>query len=169
MLCEDRQQHLACWVVFLRPQRRRHHWSAWDWYGLSLSQFFAFLTYAIPITGKTLFQLYFLIHLLQRKQSVLFSWNGDEVFLFHLGKAYHAPNVTQMSAEFLPRPRAPVFLWSLFDVYAPVPPAPIFVRTGFHPVQTASPDPRRYKDWRKEKLAITIGFPSWTEEELFQG
>ena len=50
-----------------------------------------------------------------------------------------------------------VFMWSLFDIHKHQEPDLIFIRSPCLPVQTASPDPIRFKTWQKESRPICMG------------
>ncbi|KAF8522170.1 hypothetical protein BU17DRAFT_64501 [Hysterangium stoloniferum] len=120
----------------------------------------------IVFLGKTLFLFYLLVRLLQQKQNVLFSLDGSQLFLFFHDTVYSA------MAGMSPTPPTPkssspdVFIWSLFDISArQEPPFPLLSYHCF-PVQTASPDPVRFKIWTKETKPLIAGLPLWTREEL---
>ncbi|KAF8525778.1 hypothetical protein BU17DRAFT_62351 [Hysterangium stoloniferum] len=120
----------------------------------------------IVFLGKTLFLFYLLVRLLQQKQNVLFSLDGRQLFLFFHDAVYLA----KAGMDPIPptaKPLSPnVFIWSLFDISArQEPPFPLLSCYCF-PVQTASPDPVRYKIWTKETTALIAGLPLWTREEL---
>jgi hypothetical protein len=100
--------------------------------------------------GKTLFLYYLLVRLLQRKQVVLFSPNGERLYLFYHNEVY-AVEMTALG-ETLPNPisdSSNVFIWSLFDIQQPIEPTSPLVTYPCLPVQTASPNPIRYKIWDK--------------------
>ena len=126
---------------------------------------------SIVYEGKTLFNFYLLVRLLQRNQVVLFSLDGNLLRLFYFGKVYQAfaPDVEDK----LPTPKSSsgvrVFIWSLFDIAKKDEPMRYLYNLPCCPVQTASPDPIRYKTWRKERRPLTVGLPVWTRAELAQG
>ncbi|KIL59542.1 hypothetical protein M378DRAFT_169206 [Amanita muscaria Koide BX008] len=122
-----------------------------------------------PGIGKTLFLYYLLIRLLQRKQVVLFSPDGEALYLFYHDQVY-STRVGSID-ESLPLPlfNSNVFIWSLFDIRKPNEPERFLVTYPCLPVQTASPDPIRYKIWNKERMPLRTGLPLWTRDELARG
>jgi len=125
--------------------------------------------------GKTTFLYYLLVRLLQRKQIVVFSIDGEELFFFHHDNVYTA-DVTGLkileSTLRLPQPkssRSDIFIWSLFDIKKRDEPDNLFVLQPCLPVQTASPDPSRYKIWVKYRDPLLTGLTLWTRDELAQG
>ena len=125
---------------------------------------------SILFKGKTLFNLYLLIRLLQRKQVVLFSPDGRTVYLFYHNEVYKA-RMVDLERDFLPIPipSSKAFIWSLFDIRKPEEPELFMVSHPCFPVQTALPDPIRYHTWRKKRDPLLTGLPLWTREELVQG
>ena len=124
------------------------------------------------VEGKSLFQYYLLVRLLQRKQIVLFSMDGERLYLFYHDKVYTASMVTRAIDMRLPQPKSwssNVFIWSLFDIRERNEPEMFLVLPPSLPVQTASPDSIRYKIWNKERTPLFTGLPLWTREELSQG
>lgn len=124
--------------------------------------------------GKTLFLYYLLVRLLQRKQVVLFSLNGERLYLFFHNEVYTVSvmTLTQAIDVSLPIPisySSKVFIWSLFDIRQPREPESFLVTYPCLPVQTASPNPIRYKIWNKEHSPLLTGLPLWTRDELAQG
>lgn len=118
-----------------------------------------------PGIGKTLFQYYLLVRLLQYKQVVLFSMDGARVFLFYHDRVYTATTASLADAqreEQFPLPKllsSKVFLWSLFDIKGKNEPQRFLVQRPCLPVQTASLDPSRYKTWDKERTPLLTGLP----------
>ena len=109
--------------------------------------------------GKTLFLYYLLIWLLEWKQVVLFY--HDQVYYRVRGIDVLLPQPISNSSN--------VFIWSLFDIRKPNEPEMFFVTYPCLPVQTASPNPIRYKIWNKEQMPLRTGLPLWTRDELAQG
>lgn len=139
--------------------------------GTSFSHFCYYNT-KIVFEGKTLFQYYILVRLLQRKQVVLFSLDGEKLFLFYHDKVYTPEPTSVLSSLQLPRSKpssSDVFVWSLFDINQRSEPRQLLFNECCFPVQTASPDPIRYKGWVKTRSALVIGLPLWTYDELLQG
>ena len=123
----------------------------------------------IVFEGKTLFLYYLLIRLLQRKQVVLFSPDGEALYLFYHDQAYYRVGGID---ESLPQPisnSSNVFIWSLFDIHEPKEPKRFLVTYPCLPVQTASLNPIRYKIWNKERMPLRTGLPLWTRDELARG
>ena len=114
---------------------------------------------------------FFVIRLLQRKQIVLFSADGISVFLFYRGEVYYSSTPALLMSESpLPQPKSSkVFIWSIFDIAKMEEPASFFFSPPCLPVQTASPNPERYKIWAKECRPMRIGMPLWTHRELGLG
>ncbi|KAJ3497409.1 hypothetical protein NLJ89_g10352 [Agrocybe chaxingu] len=128
-----------------------------------------------PGIGKTLFQYYLLVRLLQQKQLVLFSLDGEWLYLFYHHGVYTVTMPTLAAVQpglQLPEPTSMssnVFIWSLFDIQKREEPDLLFVTQPCLPVQTASPDPCRYKIWDKERSPLLAGLPLWSRDELAQG
>ena len=128
-----------------------------------------------PGTGKTLFNYYLLVRLLQLKQVVLFSPDGDVVYLFYGNEVFTVGMGVLASQGIdvpLPRPisrSSNVFIWTLFDIRDTKGPAKFLTAYPCFPVQTASPNPVRYATWEKERFALLTGLPLWSREELAQG
>ena len=119
--------------------------------------------------GKTLFNYYLLVRLLQQKQVILFSPDGEEVFLFYHNEVYTL-RMEALSAYMLPQPIfSDVFIWSLFDIREAREPKKFLVNYPCFPVQVTSPNPIRYKVWDKERMPLRTGLPLWTRDELAQG
>ncbi|KAF8513262.1 hypothetical protein BU17DRAFT_68876 [Hysterangium stoloniferum] len=122
-----------------------------------------------PGTGKTLFLYYLLVRLLQQKQIVLFSLGDHELFLFFHDAVYSA-NPRMHPSPPTPKSSSPdVFIWSLVDISVRQESQwPLLSRHCF-PVLTASPDPIQYRTWMKGIMALIVGLPLWTREELSLG
>jgi hypothetical protein len=127
--------------------------------------------------GKTLFLYYLLVRLLQRKQVILFSPDGERLYLFYHNEVYmvgmKALAIKGIEVS-LPGPNPisnflNVFIWFLFDIHKPKEPKMFLVTSPCLPVQTASPNPIRYKIWDKKKIPLCTGLPLWTCDELVQG
>ncbi len=122
--------------------------------------------------GKTLFLIYFLVRLLQLKQVVLFTLDGERLYLFYHGRVYttYIPQLNAIQPELqLPEPKtSKVFIWSLFDVREKQEPKQLLFKPPCIPVQTASPDPIRFKMWVRDRDPLRVGLPLWTREELAQ-
>ncbi|KAF8802999.1 hypothetical protein BYT27DRAFT_7196147 [Phlegmacium glaucopus] len=124
-----------------------------------------------PGIGKTLFQYYLLIRLLQLKQVVLFTLNGEDLLLFYHNEVHQAV-LGDIRREVLPQAKSQssnIFIWSLFDIEGQNEPKGILVRPPCLPVQTASPNPSRYKTWYKERAPLFTALPLWTHDELMKG
>ncbi|KAF8803006.1 hypothetical protein BYT27DRAFT_7196153 [Phlegmacium glaucopus] len=124
-----------------------------------------------PGIGKTLFQYYLLIRLLQLKQVVLFTLDGEDLLLFYHDAVYQGV-LGDIRREVLPEAKSPssnIFIWSLFDIEGQNEPETILVQAPCLPVQTASPNPSRYKTWYKERAPLLTALPLWTHDELMKG
>ena len=73
--------------------------------------------------GKNTFQCYLLVQLLQQKQVVLFSQDGEELYLFYHGTVYTVYIMVlatvQRDLQFpthKSQSSSEVFIWSLFDI-----------------------------------------------------
>ena len=119
--------------------------------------------------GKTLFLYYLLVRLLQRKQVVLFSPKGEELYLFYHNVVYTADMGPRVSLPNATSNFSNVFIWSLFDIRKTEEPWSFLITYPCLPVQTTSPKPSRYKTWRKEQMPLLTGLPLWTRDELAQG
>ena len=131
---------------------------------------FTFKIVKLSLTkGKTLFQYYLLSRLLQWKQVVLFSIHGDDHLLFYHNKVYIASR-NDVSGRNIPRPKSrKFFMWSLLDMRNFEEPRAYMVDSPCFPVQTASPNPIRYRNFLKNNMPILTGLPLWTREELARG
>lgn len=128
---------------------------------------------SIVFEGKTLFNYYLLVRLLQRKQVILFSPDGEVVYLFYFNEVYtvsmNGLSVPGVGVSY-PHPiSSDSFIWSLFDIHEKKEPARFMVSYPCCPVQTVSPDPTRYRTWQKEGLPLFTGLPLWTRDELAEG
>jgi hypothetical protein len=124
----------------------------------------------IVFEGKTLFLYYLLVRLLQLKQVVLFSPNGKELYLFYHDQVYHRVGDINFFDTSFPQPKfSKIFIWSLFDIRAEKEPERFLVTYPCFPVQTTSPNPIRYKIWKKERMPLCFGLPLWTRDELARG
>jgi len=125
--------------------------------------------------GKTLFLIDLLVRLLQLQQVVLFTLDGNILFLFYHRKVYTtcltSLHTTQISFWLpQPKPQTPgVFMWSLFDISERREPDMVLINHPCLPVQAASPDPVRFKIWHKEFQPMRVGLPLWTRDELAKG
>jgi hypothetical protein len=121
--------------------------------------------------GKTLFNYYLLVRLLQRKQVVLFSPDGKVVYLFYFTGVLRASMqglAVLGVGDSLPYPisSSNAFIWSLFEIRDGKEPEFFLVSHPCFPVQVVPPDPSRYRTWRKERLPLITGLPLWTRDEL---
>ncbi len=126
--------------------------------------------------GKTLFLFYLLVRLLQLQQVVLFTLDGNNLYLFYHGKVYTTTMAllyTTQRAYRLPQPKSQtslkVFMWSLFDIHKKQEPDWVLITHPCLPVQAAPPDSIRFKIWRKEFQPMRVGLPLWTRDELAKG
>jgi hypothetical protein len=125
--------------------------------------------------GKTLFLFYLLVRLLQLRQVVLFTLDGNDLYLFYHGEVYTTTvaslNTTQKLFR-LPQPESQtseVFMWSLFDIREKQEPDLVLITHPCVPVQAAPPDSVRFRTWHKEFRPMHVGLPLWTRDELAKG
>jgi len=109
-----------------------------------------------------------LLWLISARQVVLLCDN-NKVYLFYCGQVYFRP--TETGFEDLPvRIRASYYpLWTLIDVNYENHGPPINAGSNIWPIQTSSPNPSRWKSWRKQNGAALLGMPLWNTEELMEG
>jgi hypothetical protein len=140
--------------------------------GVYLPAYLQFRERLTMFEGKTLFQFYALVRLLQQKQVVLFlSRSGEELYLFYHDGVHTIPTASLKDSD-LPIPStlsSDVFIWSLFDIPERNEPNTLLVLPPCVPVQTTSPDPCRYKTWDKQRSPLFTALPLWTRNELAQG
>ncbi|EDR10212.1 uncharacterized protein LACBIDRAFT_318388 [Laccaria bicolor S238N-H82] len=124
-----------------------------------------------PGTGKTLFLYYLLVRLLQQKQKVLFSPDGEVLYLFNDDHVYESSTSEIKTSRHLPKSKSTskIFLWSLFDIEEAMEPKGFLTRRPCLPVQATSPDPSQYKTWREERYPLLTALPLWTDKELLAG
>jgi len=127
---------------------------------------------AFFILGKALFLIYLLVRLLQLKQVVLFTLDGERVYLFYYKKVYttYIPQLNTIQPELqLPKPKtSKVFIWSLFDVYKEREPELLLVRQPCFPVQAASSNSISFETWSEERSPLHFDLPLWNRNELAQ-
>ncbi|KAL4249333.1 Crinkler effector [Abortiporus biennis] len=121
-----------------------------------------------PGVGKSCFQYYLLARLLQQGQVVLISLDGVNIFLFYFDKVYAA---SMTNSELVQYPSGStknlLSIWSLVDTdTGNSEPCPGLLNNKFL-VQSAPPDPARYKCWTKQKDAVVFGMKIWTREEIY--
>jgi len=107
-----------------------------------------------------------LIRLLSAGQVVLLCDNND-IWLFYRGKVYFRP--VDSGFRFLPHkgPYRPI--WALIDVDYTDRGPPFQRSSDVWPIQASSPNPARWKSWRKQNQAALWGMPLWEVEDLLQG
>jgi hypothetical protein len=109
-----------------------------------------------------------LARLISARQVVL-AYDGTGLRLFYQGQVYSRPaaydfdNLPQGSdTEYCP-------IWMLIDVDNRNQEPPIPVGLMVWPIQASSPNPARWKAWRKQYNAALLGMPLWDLEELMEG
>ncbi|KAF9236136.1 hypothetical protein BU15DRAFT_50502 [Melanogaster broomeanus] len=114
-----------------------------------------------PGIGKTFFLIYALIERLRKKQSTAFQYFPDVYLLFtETGVTAYATN----DAEPLVSRHG---IWALADSNADtIQPADAFRRPKIRTIQAASPDTKRWKEWRKQHKARVYIMDNWTKGEL---
>jgi hypothetical protein len=118
--------------------------------------------------GKTTFLKFMLARLISARQVVLLCDNGM-VYLFYCGKVYSQQ--TESGFQGLPRRQRTRYcpIWALIDVGFGDQGPPVSLSSNMWPIQTTSPNPRRYKSWRKQNGAALLGMRIWEMEELIEG
>ncbi|EJC99708.1 uncharacterized protein FOMMEDRAFT_160136 [Fomitiporia mediterranea MF3/22] len=118
-----------------------------------------------PGTGKTTWLWYMLICCLMKYENVVFHYQADTRFFFE-GRVYRAMRSNASLIE------KGVFSWSLIDLDRREEGPPEFLTgKGVHilPIQAASPNPKRYFHWLKQRNGYVWGMPLWTLDEMMQG
>jgi len=108
-----------------------------------------------------------LARLISAGQVVLLCGSND-IYLFYQGRVYM--RLTQFGIESLPKRRGmycPV--WALIDVDFKDRGAPLDSTSNAWPIQASSPNPIRWKSWRKQYGAAELGMPLWNKKELMAG
>ena len=110
--------------------------------------------------GKTLFQYYALVCLLQQKQVILLlSLDGQWLYLFYYNSV-HTTLVDEVQGLNLPDCKmlsSKVFIWSLFDIQEQNELKRLLTCPPCLPVQTAPLDLCQYKIWDKELSPLLTG------------
>jgi len=117
--------------------------------------------------GKTTFLPYLLVRLLQQRQIVLFTLDGDDVYLFYDGEVHTGSTKRTLTLPWCKTLNMPIFIWSLFDIALKREPPKTLLRG--RPIQTASPDSSRYEIWTKRASVLTphiVVMPVWSRDEL---
>ena len=107
-----------------------------------------------------------LARLISAKQVVLL-FAKSTLYLFFCGKVYE-----QLSCRFrgLPtRQKVRFPIWALIDADTLSQPSLIDHSDDIWPVQASSPQPIRWKAWKKQFGAVLIGMPVWNMRELMAG
>jgi hypothetical protein len=109
-----------------------------------------------------------LVRLISARQVVLL-WDSSRAYLFYRGQVYFRSTV--FGFEDLPEhqrtPYCPI--WALIDMDYQYQGPPITGSSNIWPIQASSPDPVRWKHWRKQNRAALLGLPPWNMEELMEG
>ena len=118
--------------------------------------------------GKTTFLKFMLARLISADQVVLLC-DFNNIHLFYRGRVYM--RLAQFGIENLPKhqeiPYCPV--WALIDVDFNDRGPPLSSTSNVWPTQASSPNPIRWKSWRKQYGAAELGMPLWSKEELMAG
>lgn len=123
--------------------------------------------------GKSVFLWYSLVSLLRRKYVVAYT-TGKVCYLFFFGIVYEAP-VQNLRMPIPGESAACRFIWTLIDMdtLAEPPTELTTAKNGpdVFPLQVASPNPVRYKGWRKQRGGggLFLGMPLWDQKELSEG
>ena len=108
-----------------------------------------------------------LARLISAGQAVLLCGSFN-IYLFYQGQVYM--RLTQFGIDDLPIRRekyCPV--WALIDVDFNDRGAPLDSTSNAWPIQASSPNPIRWKSWRKQYGAAELGMPLWNKKELMAG
>jgi len=119
------------------------------------------------IQGKTLFEYYTLIRLLQQKQIVLFSSRDSQrLYLFYHDVVYTilTNSVTELPLRKISS--SDVFIWSLFDIPERNEPKLPLTYPPCMPIQIAPADDCRFRKWELKCCPLLTGLSLWTREEL---
>jgi len=115
-----------------------------------------------------MFLKFMLARLISDRQVVLLC-DINTVLLFYHGKVYSRP--TQRGFGDLPEhqeaPYCPI--WALIDMDCLEEGPPITGSDNIWPIQASSPNPIRWKSWRKQTGAALLGMPLWKMNELMEG
>jgi len=117
--------------------------------------------------GKTTFLGFMLARLISAKQIVVLC-NSTKVLLFYCGRVYSQEAslgfrglpINQHNAQYCP-------IWALVDSRKGGP--NIIRSSNIWPIQTSSPNPDRWKEWRKQNGAVVLGMPLWDTDDLVKG
>ncbi|KZT10692.1 uncharacterized protein LAESUDRAFT_345595 [Laetiporus sulphureus 93-53] len=121
-----------------------------------------------PGIGKSVWLWYALTRLLRKHQVILFSY-GHAIYLFHFDGVYSFQG-NVFGTRHLPQPPPGTFIWGLIDSDKVVEePSPELTSPPIFPIHAASLDRKRYKEWRKQREALTWGLRLWEREELVAG
>jgi len=109
-----------------------------------------------------------LARLISDRQVVLLC-DTSAVFLFFHGKVYSRP--TQCGFRDLPKRKGAPYcpIWALIDVDFLNEGPPITDSNNIWPILASSPNPIRWKSWRKQTGAVLLGMPLWEMDELMEG
>ena len=106
-----------------------------------------------------------LMQLMRAKQAILLC-NSSKVFLFYRGQVFSRP--TASGFDDIPTLEGyPV--WTLVDVDYEDHGPPFDAGSAVWPIQATSPNPARFKLWRRMYQATVLGMRLWNMEELMEG
>lgn len=108
-----------------------------------------------------------LARLISARQTVILCDNAD-VHLFYRGQVYHrtGPSLGSLPSHKLLR-SCPV--WMLIDADLGSQGPPITRSSNVWPIHASSPSPDRWKSWKKQLKAVSLGMPKWNMDDLIQG
>ncbi|KAE9400364.1 hypothetical protein BT96DRAFT_1018915 [Gymnopus androsaceus JB14] len=129
-----------------------------------------------PGIGKSVFLWYLLAVLLTLKddspvrRAPVLLYHDVHIILFYDDRAYTPISPSTFDFTALPEVDTSNAIWALIDVDDTTgEPAGLAGARGVFPIQAASPDPKRYRNWLRKRKAVMWGFPFWTVEELLAG
>ncbi len=119
--------------------------------------------------GKTTFLKFMLVRLISARQVVLLC-NSTAVHLFYRSQVYSRLMMVGCFEDLPQRKGAPYCpIWALIDVDYQGHGPPISSSSNIWPIQSSSPNPIRWKHWKKQNGAAMLGLPLWKMEELMEG
>ena len=115
-----------------------------------------------------MFLSFLLARLLSVRQVVLLYTNA-ETYLFYRGQAYSRPTGPRL--KHLPTRTIERYcpIWMLIDMDDANRGPHIGKRLNIWPIQASSPNPTRWRVWKKQYGAFLFGMPLWSMDELIAG
>ena len=117
--------------------------------------------------GKTTFLKFMLARLISARQVVVLCDN-NRCYLFYAGTVYSRPAEFGFVALPTHKESEDFPVWALIDLDFQER-GPQVGSANVWAIQTSSPNPIRWKSWRKQHRAALLGMPLWSMEELMKG